>query len=219
MKLKKNNERNHKILYELNDTNTLNNKVLTLNNSLSELFQKYKSVKTKRKIEEEKERLLSNRLKRLKSKEKQLSKKKDKNIKMQMHTDSSDKSKYTFRQMNNDVENKEIFTENNKNDMPHNNSMKMMNNLELNECSDILSKIYKKKERNKNILNELDNNFKTINPTNKMSYITNNIDRSFNFNDSFKKEILHHKRIIQVISNGKKVKFSYNFNSIRKYRF
>ena len=138
---------------------------------------------------------------------------------MQMHTDSSDKSKYNknnFRQTYNDVENKEIFTENNKTDMPHNNSMKMMNNLELNECSDIVSKIYKKKERNKKILNELDNNFKTINSTNKMSYITNNIDKSFNFNDSFKKEILHHKRIIQVISNGKKVKFSYNFNSIKE---
>ncbi len=226
MKSRQINEINNKLISEFSDIKSLNNKVNSLNDNLNELFKKYKTVKKKRKIEEEKERKLNNRLKRLISKEAQLIKKKEKErekeIKKQM--DLLDKSKYSKyntlnnRQIYNGIENKEIFIGNNRNIMSHNNSMKMINSLELKECNDIKKKIYRNKERNKSGLNKLvdNSNFKTINLSNK-TYFLNNDDKSFNFFDNCKKEISYPKKIIKIINNGKKVQFNYNYNNIKEY--
>ena len=223
MKLKDNKVNDHKISSEVNEIHSTNNRICTLNNSLSELFRKYKKVKTKRKVEEEKEKLLINKLKRIRSKELQLKKSKEKFIKSQIYlTDKSAFNKNVNRPSETDIGNieekepKKVITETNKVHIPHNNSMKLVNNLELNSYNEIMKKICKNKERNKsNSKNELDDNIKTVNLSDKRSFVTiNNNDKSCNYNDSFKKEILHHKRIIQIINNGNKVKYSYNFNHV-----
>ena len=223
MKLKDNKVNDHKISSEVNEIHSTNNRICTLNNSLSELFRKYKKVKTKRKVEEEKEKLLINKLKRIRSKELQLKKSKEKFIKSQIYlTDKSAFNKNVNRPSETDIGNieekepKKVITETNKVHIPHNNSMKLINNLELKSYNEIMKKICKNKERNKsNSKNELDDNIKTVNLSDKRSFVTiNNNDKSCNYNDSFKKEILHHKRIIQIINNGNKVKYSYNFNHV-----
>ena len=223
MKLKDNKVNDHKISSEVNEIHSTNNRIYALNNNLNELSRKYKKVKTKRKEEEEKEKLLINKIKRIRSKEFQLKKSKEKYIKSQIYlTDRNAFNKYVNRPTETDIENKEekerkkVITETNKVIIPHNNSMKLINNIELNSYNEIMKKICENKERNKsNSQNELDDNIKTVNISDKKSFITiNNNDKSCNYNESFKKEILHHKRIIQIINNGNKVKYSYNFNNI-----
>ena len=231
MKLRQNNEINNIFLYEQNDLKSFNNRVNTINNNINELFQKYKTVRKKRKIEEEKERQLTNRLKHLISKETKISKKKEKEKekekRREKQMDLLEKSKYNKYTTHknghiyNDIENKENFADNIKKVMLHNNSVKIINSLVFNECNDIISKLKSNEERNKSGFYKLfdNNNFRTINSNNKIKYISNNVDKSFNCNDNFKKDLLYHKKIIQNVSNAKKMKFSYNYNHIKENSF
>jgi len=201
----------------------LNNKICDVSNGLNELFEKYKNIKRKRKIEEEKQKILNNKIKRLISKQIKLSKKKNKNL---VNKKIEITNENIFDKIGNLSENR---SKNKK--MVHNNSMKMMSGLELTNY-DISRKIIQKRERHRsekkldiNSDNEIMNlsNYNAHNfdkrkrfmnqDSKKPSFInnTNNFDRSYN-NDSFKKEILYNERIIKIINDGKQVKYSYNFN-------
>lgn len=208
----------------------LNNKLYDLNNNLNDLFEKYKNIKKRRKIEEEKQKILNNKIQRLISKQIKINKKKNKN--------SLNKK---FVNKNADIINENILdnigylsdinrSKNKK--MEHNNSMKMMNDLELTNSNDLPRKINPTRKRHQsekkldinydnelmNLSNynarKLDERIKLINQDSKKpSFInnSNNFNRSYN-NDSFKKEIFYNERIIKIINDGRQVKYSYNFN-------
>ena len=60
-----NKKKNNKFISKIKGINLLNEHLYTTNSDLNELFQKYRAIKQKRKLEEEREKLLSNRLKKL----------------------------------------------------------------------------------------------------------------------------------------------------------
>ena len=207
-----NNNKNKKISSKLKNINFFNDHLYTLNNDLNELFQKYKTIKQKRKLEEEREKLLTNKLKKLISKEKLLTnkiKKRKNKEKILFNNNKEIKINYECYPT---IENKIIY----------NNNLKNNKDLESNKNNNTTFKKNSKNHRNisvdkndikdeKNIYSfKSEDRIKTMDFNDRISFISNKSDKRFN--NSSKKES-NNKIIIAKINNNKDIKYYYKFNN------